>query len=59
MHEGATTKRRSKGAFVGVGSGLGSMVSVLTGDWYWMPVILSACIVISTSVPRTKSVRDL
>lgn len=62
MNETDTTTRRPNRALlgigVGVGSALGSMVSVLTGEWYWMPIVLNACIVIAVSILQTTSVRD-
>ena len=41
-------KSWSGGAFIGVGvavgSSLGSLAAVFTGDWRWMPLALSVCV---------------
>ena len=48
MNQDIRSKHRPNGAFVSVGAGigLGTLVSAITGDWYWMPVVLAACIVL-------------
>lgn len=50
MNQDNRSKHRPNGAFVSVGAGagigLGTLVSAITGDWYWMPVVLAACIVL-------------
>lgn len=44
------------GVGVGVGCGLGAMVVAVTGDGFWMPVVLAACIA-SSAVAASRSGR--
>lgn len=50
MNQNSRAKHGSNGAFVSVGAGagigLGTLASAITGDWYWMPIVLGACIVL-------------
>lgn len=47
MTEGHRSRTRPTGWIIGVSAGVGSslaaMVGSVTGDWSWMPIVLSAC----------------
>lgn len=47
------------GAYVsiaaGVGSGLGAAVAGITGDWTWMPIVLSGCLTLASIRYLTQS----